>query len=203
MKPEQIGLGILLLIILSFVVLGRPPSSVNGLTPVKENAPRFHLTKEKGNGEGTYDFTVPGTLEDGATTRTGSFVLYRGKLWENEKAPSNFKASFTPDYYFFDPELDLGTFGAYRSNSSDDTSAFQAGLRYSPARFLWGTVAPDLIVSADVAGAGFSIFPPPKFFGGWWQHLGLGIWYSVPLGDDTAEATSDWMYGLSFSTRDF
>jgi len=199
MNPERIGLTVLLFVIVMAVAVARPPSSVNGLNPIEQNPPRFHLMRGTGDGDGTFDIVVPGEMD----SRTGSFVLYDGRLWEDAKRPHTIKATFTPDFYFVDPGLDLGTIAAYRPGSTDDTSAFQVGIRYSPVRFAWGTVSTDIIVTGDVAGGGFSLFPPPRILGGFWQHLGLGAWYTVPFGDDTGDDSSQWCYGMSFSTRDF
>lgn len=206
MNGERVALCLLVLILASIFVFHGKPSSLNGLTPVEHKAPRFHLFRNQGEGDGTFDIKIPGVITDGASSRSGSFVLYGGRLYEDSKDTSDLRATFTPDYYFvdIDPDggLDLGTWAAYRKGSTEDTSGFQTGIRYSPVRLGWGIVAPDLVVSADVVGGGFSFYPPPQFVGGWWRHIGLGAWYTVPFGDDTGLDSSEWSYGLSFTTRD-
>jgi hypothetical protein len=206
MNGERVALGLIILIFASIFLFHGKPGSINGLTPVEQKAPRFHLFRNQGDGDGTFKVQIPGTITDGASNRSGSFVLYGGRLFEDPLDPSSLRATFTPDYYFVDTDpdqgLDLGTWAAYRPGSTEDTSGFQVGIRYSPVRLAWGTLSTDLVASADVVGAGFSLYPPPQFVGGWWRHIGLGAWYTVPFGDDTDRSTSEWCYGLSFTTRD-
>lgn len=136
--------------------------------------------------------------------RAASYVLDDGHLYhagEPPRAddPEAITASVAPDYYLADPtKLDLGAWAGYNTRGSDVRGGrFQAGARYSPVRLLYGIIAPDLVVSEDVAGAGVSVYPPERLVGRYLGHVGVGGWYVAPF----AGGDAGWMFGLTFSTH--
>jgi hypothetical protein len=166
------------------------PSSVNGLTPVEQTKPHIHWWRGKGDGDGKLSIKPP----KGVPGPSGSLVMLNGQAYEDPDSPAQLETKYTPDIYVGDPGLDLGTWAGLDKGGHE----LEIGVRYSPARFLFGMVAPDLVLSQDVVGAGVSVFPPPQYVGSFWRHIGIGAWDTVPYRND---ARGGWRYGLSFSTR--
>lgn len=112
-----------------------------------------------------------------------------------------YTVSFTPDYYLFERVFDLGCFAAYKPSGRDsgeyDDESFQAGLRYSPIRLLYGTIAPDALITEDAAGVGISFYPPARYVGPRWHHLGIEIGWMASL---SGHSPDGWVAGLSFTT---
>lgn len=196
---ELQGIVVVGAIIAAALLLGPKASTLKNKVPVDEGFPRFHLFKGVDDGDGTLE--VSGDLNG----RTGSFAMDRGMLYGVKPSDPGYIDSlhlkFTPDYYLVAPGLDLGTWGGYReAGKGTSTDTFQVGLRVSPARLLFDTVAPDLVISRDTVGAGLSAYPPER-----WStllhHVGLGAWYTVPLDGSRDSGPSGWCYGLSFSTH--
>ena len=192
MTSAEVTVGAVLAAILGITVLyAQPPSSVDGKSPVTTSS-SFHLWRSEGEADGTI------SVRDGSGVVLGRYVLRDDGVFESpeQAAGGPLHVSLTRDYYLGDPGFDLGAWtGYYRGGRNGD--ALQAGLRVSPARFLYGTLAPDLIVSADVIGAGVTVFPPTQLVGSHWRHLGIGAWYVAPF-DGGAPG---WAVGASFSIR--
>jgi hypothetical protein len=174
-----------------------PAPSTNGLQPVTEESAHFHLLRHQGDGDGLVTVTAP-TSDIGRTAR---YVLDDGRLYQADDEPDGGKdaitASVRPDYYLIDStKLDLGAWSAYRTGSHTD-GRFQVGVRYSPVRLFYGTIAPDLVASEDVIGAGLSVYPPERLVGRYFDHIGLGGWYGAPFDG----GNPSWMFGLTFSTH--
>jgi hypothetical protein len=195
MTGEHVGAALLIGVVILVVALQSPPSSINGLKAIKEETSHFHVLRGKGDADGTV--TIKGTVSG----ERGSFVLDEGQIFENPKdLNKDYTLSFTPDNYFIDPHLDIGTWAGYRSSHSPDVPSFETGIRYSPVRIGFGTVAPDLVFNDKLVGAGISVYPPTRVVGNFWRHIGLGAWYTVPTHSDS-DVGPGWCYGLSFSTR--
>lgn len=191
----------LLVFILVTVWFNHPAPSVNGLHPVEEKGAHFHGIRSKGDGDGTYDATAH--APDGSII-SGRFIADDDRLFITKPADDSAHVSltFTPDYYLFDAtRFDLGAWSGYFNRSDGGASAsnradrFQAGLRYSPARLLYGTVAPDLVLSSDLVGGGISFYPPRKLAGRYFEHVGVGAWYCAPFDG----SNPGWSFGFSFS----
>lgn len=128
-------------------------------------------------------------------------------------------ATYIRDRPFFDPAYDFpftdwGTFAGLRtggvdSGGTDDTgtaptstfdSRFVAGLRVSPFRLCFGTLAPDFLLAPHDVGLGLSAYAPPDIFGARFDHWGIGIGRLFSTSE--SGRTSNCVY-LSFSTKDF
>jgi hypothetical protein len=77
------------------------------------------------------------------------------------------------------PFGDFGTFAGVRtsgkaSGSGTDAGNFLVGIRISPVRLLFGTVAPDLLAAPDDIGGGVSLYLPDTM-GPALGHWGLGV----------------------------
>lgn len=144
-------------------------------------------------------------LRDPAGAAVGTWYLDRGGVFQppeltggNALVGPKLTLDVERHWYFLDPGFDVGTWSAYNPHATGDVSGFQAGLRLSPLRLAYGTVAADAIISAEGAGAGLSVYPPSLRLGSWWRHWGLGTWYFAPFDGSSA----GWVVGLSFTTRD-
>jgi len=91
---------------------------------------------------------------------------------------------------------DIGTWAGYAGDAGKGDT-FQVGFRFSPVRLLWGTTAPDALVSKDHVGVGLSFYPPPDLVGNMWSHWGIGYGHLWPTHSDNS---SNVLY-LSFSTQ--
>lgn len=92
---------------------------------------------------------------------------------------------------------DVGAWAGVVGTKSGDAPG-QLGLRLSPARFLDGALAPDLVLSAHAIGAGASVYlprelgaPPP------WNRIGIGLWYMAAFNGGGAGPA----LGLTITTR--
>ena len=122
-------------------------------------------------------------LEGDALAHVNATIVLTERVYDPFWAPGGFE------------RLDLGTFAGYRGGSDAAGERFETGLRYSPVRTLWGTLAPDLVVGRYSAGIGASFYPPRQL-GRFWRHWGVGIWETAPY-----EGTGiGWCAGLTFST---
>lgn len=117
--------------------------------------------------------------------------------FKDEKLPA-LHLSVTPDYYAYDRVNDFGTFAGYRPSARQtDDDTFEVGIRYSPIRLLYGTIAPDALLSRDSAGVGLSFYPPEQYVGTFFHHLGLEFGYMASLSGNSGPG---YVVGLSFST---
>lgn len=184
------GLAAILVIV---IVKSQPPSTVDGKQPVTTNS-AFHLWRSEGEADGTV------SIRDASGAVVGGYVLRDNELFERPEQAEHgpLRVSLVRDFYFGDPGVDVGAFESYYRGGTADTSAFQAGIRVSPARFVYGTVAPDLVVTPDAFGAGVSVYPPEQLVGRHWNHLGIGAWYLAPF--DRA-GSPGWAVGAAFSIR--
>jgi hypothetical protein len=118
-----------------------------------------------------------------------------GELRADVSNPDYFNITIREHEHFASFRTDLGMWGA--GSLADETEQrFQYGLRYSPLRLFFDTVAADVVVSDESIGVGASAYPTPDSWGHPWHHAGIGAWYLVPF-DDAAEP--DFAIGLSFS----
>jgi hypothetical protein len=193
----------------AFFFSGKAPT-VAGKVQIEEGTPRYHFYRGSDDADGSLE--VP----NNPTDLHSDFVMLNGKLFQDPDqrtalAKAGVHATYTSDYYFIDPgprsTYDFGTWAGYYGGGMDSgLSRFQVGLRYSPFRIglVAADVAPDLVVSKDVAGAGLSVYPASRFAGSFWRHIGLGAWYVIPTRSGTGDTqpSPGWVYGFAFSTRD-
>ncbi len=193
MSRELLGLGVIVILLLTAASHWRGTPDKGNYTAATNALPRFHLYKSPADADQSID------LVDTAGHRAGRLVLDDGRVYEPKD--QSVRAVVTSDLYLVDTtRWDVGAFGGYRDSANPDTADFAVGLRLSPARLLYGTVAPDLVLAKDWAGAGVSAYLPEELVGRLASHIGIGAWYGVPFhGGDSSGAA--WCYGLSFSTH--
>ena len=93
--------------------------------------------------------------------------------------------------------FDIGAYAGSRVyNDSGDENGLDVGVRYSPVRFAYGIIAPDLLFSPRQAGIGVSFYAPTQTVAPFYQHLGIGLGYFADY-----HGGSGWTPYLSLSTR--
>lgn len=186
-----VGLVLLGLLALTVWFHSPAPSLPDGSKPVPTTA-EFHWKADDNDIDGTF------VVKDTVGAELGRWYLYDDQLYVAPGANPRATATLVRDYALIKPVFDLGTWAGYFNRSGEEgPNRFQIGLRFSPMRIAFGTLALDTVVSRDVAGAGVSLYPPTRL-GRWWRHWGLGAWYTAPF-NGTAPGFAA---GLSFSTRD-
>lgn len=151
--------------------------------------------------ESTLELTSPAGEHWGLSLYAGG-VPYQ----EREQAEANGKSDkpgwsykWTVHRYPIDYDTDLGAWAGFRvsdSGKGDHNGVFDVGLRYSPVRFAYGVIAPDLLLSPRQAGVGVSFYPPAQSVSYNLQHLGVGVAYMADFDGGTG-----WCPYLSLSTR--
>ncbi len=156
-----------------------------------------------------YDDSKPdGVLEVHSPTGSAwSVSVYDGGLLYEERAQRDAKDGWTYNYaakrYLQDFRTDLGAYTGFRvakdqgGNGGDDAGVgVDVGLRYSPVRYLYGVVSPDLLASPYQLGLGVSFYAPSQTVSPFFQHLGLGLGYCADYHGGTG-----WFPYFSLSTR--
>lgn len=176
---------------LTFWFAHAPTPSIHGDIAVPTET-HFHLWGTSDNADGSYQIRDNGTL-------VRAFHVRDNRVSELPHGPDaeghHYATVYDRDLYLGKSGLDLGAWTGY--GRLGEARHWQTGARYSPARFFYGTLAPDLAVSQDAAGIGITAFPPADYLGPFWSHLGLGVWYVAPFDGSNPGP----VYGLSFSTR--
>lgn len=193
MQQYLLGIGIIAVLIWVVLTHQRPAPKVQGAEPIKVDT-RWHFLRGSNDVAGSLSFS-PST----DSTDPGELLQYQGRYYAPVGTAQNYK--YTRDIYFVEPQLDVGAVGAYRSAARGSSAqTVSAALRVSPVRLLYGTVAPDAVISRDWVGGGFSLYPPESLVGPDWKHLGLGAYYTVPIrGPDYGGP--GWAIGVSLSIR--
>ncbi len=192
MNAEALGGIALFLLIAVTLWFNAPASSIRGQDPVDTKA-AFHVLRKNQMADGRF------VVRDSTGVLLGEYGIVDSQLFQTpeQKRDGQLDVSLVRDYYLAEPNFDLGTWAGYLPVDDPDVDHLQAGIRYSPCRFLYGTIATDLVLSPDAIGAGFSLYPPAQYVGPHWRHLGVGIWYVAPFADHDPVC----VYGLSFTTR--
>jgi hypothetical protein len=190
-----VAIGVMGLIALTFWLASTPPPTINGEVLIPEKHKNVHLIRHKDEVDGTLEVIHKPSGDKFKT----DFVDNNHYQQPSQKDSGKWGTSLSRDYYLIDPGLDWGTYAGWASDHKRDhgDSDFKVGLRFSPARLLFGTVAPDLLIGSDAAGVGVSVYPPKSFFGGGWNHVGIGVGRVYDY-DDHDPST---LYYLGFSTR--
>jgi len=139
-----------------------------------------------------------------------NYGLSESPAQKQARAEAGVQADYVRNRVFFDPApdfptTDFGTFAAVRTGHkfhgfNNDDGELVVGLRASPVRLLYGTVAPDFLVAPYDLGLGVSFYAPADLWGNRFNHWGVGagrLWSTAHNG-----LCSDIVY-LSFSTKDF
>jgi hypothetical protein len=117
----------------------------------------------------------------------------------NAKLDVPWKYEYTIHHYPLDFGVDIGAWAGFRLDHAPEdkrSDAFDIGLRISPARFAYGVISPDLLVSPSQAGVGCSFYAPTQTVAPIWQHVGIGLAYVADY-----HGGSGWCPYLSLSTR--
>jgi hypothetical protein len=85
--------------------------------------------------------------------------------------------------YGWDKHWDVGAFIAARP---DCPPGYDLGIRVSPARVLYGVLAPDLLVGSRSAGVGVSVYAPADLIPRDYGRFGLGLGYLADYSGDRA-----------------
>ncbi len=139
----------------------------------------LHLVKRSTDADAT---TVITRLSDGEQLHLyrKHFGGIRADPKDIDKMDANGKRVWavtdTSHYGLLDPGFDLGTFAGYTHwHQRHRLSEFQVGIRVSPLRLLYGTLAIDGLITGQGAGFGFSAYLPPSLVGEDFAHLGVGV----------------------------
>lgn len=172
-----------------FFAVHAPPSQVHGdvALPTKTN---FGLVATKDQAHGTLHLKAVRAVPAGAELDIDVLDDRLSEKPEQKRAReaagidadySINRALVEPSYHF--PFDDLGTFAAYNPGGRSDPSSqgrtyddsLVVGLRASPCRILYGTIAPDFLIGAHEVGLGASFYAPVDYFGHQFVHWGLGV----------------------------
>jgi hypothetical protein len=193
---------VVVVLVLTLYVTHRTPTSIAGDKSVATTThTALVLPPEHADGDLTASFSYKD--QDGIEhTATGDVDVRHGRVYQSdEQRTASDKAGFKFQYNrtvgLCDPYLfDLGTVAGAAGLSGADR--FQVGLRYSPVRLLYGTVAPDLILTKDAVGVGVSAYLPADEFPNL-SHWGLEVARLIPTHSGTKPAN---FVGIAFSTYD-
>ncbi len=175
----------------------RPAPSIKNKVPAASLRPGVHLWQGPGDADETIQVKI--VDPDTGVVTTGELLQRQGRVYTDRDG--RITAGVRTEFYFLKPGLDIGAFGGYRPAArGTESDTFDVGLRYSPVRTFFGTLAPDIAISKDWIGAGASIYPPKRLVGPDWSHVGLGAWYGYPTRSDSHSGPG-WTVGLSFSIK--
>jgi hypothetical protein len=183
-----------------WVVVKNPPT-VKGPAGTTEIPTETSLAGVRG--EDDADSAITLTSRDEQRTYLGRLLVRDDRVYEPDgsREPRNLVDARRERFaYLLRFGLDAGAWGAgYLGSSSEDgdTRRIQYGVRFSPVRLLYGTVAADVVAGEESAGIGVSVYPITDRCGRFWEHTGLGAWYLVPYDRRDRPA---WALGLSIST---
>lgn len=192
--------GALIVVGATFFFASAPARTVAGNVPIPTKT-NFQLIKYAGDADGTVHFKATKPIPVGTEFDLDILDNQLSERPEDRSARENlgFNAKLTRNrglLEVYDFPFDLGTWAGYAPDINSD-STFQVGLRVSPCRFLYGTTAPDFLVSPDHVGVGVSLYPPPDLLGHTWSHWGLGYGHLWAAGD----GDSSNVFYLSFSIQ--
>jgi hypothetical protein len=155
----------------------QPTPTIKGKDPVRYEPTEYHGWRAPENADGVF------TLHDRASGRVvAEYPLADGVLHQapEQRDATPFRATYTPSEYLGRWRFDAGGWAAVTPAGRTGLGA-EAGIRLSPCRLFYGSTAPDLVLSDRAAGIGVSLFPPTRWVGQPWDHVGIGAWYLVPF----------------------
>lgn len=156
----------------------QPAPTIKGKDPVHYEPTEYHLWRAPDDADGRF------SLHDRATGKLAAeFPVADGVLHEDPKQRDAFPwiTTYTPSEYVGRWRPDAGGWAAVTAAGRSGLNT-EAGVRVSPCRLFYGSLAPDVVLSDRTAGVGISLFPPTRWVGQPWDHVGVGAWYLVPLG---------------------
>lgn len=188
----------------TFFFVSAGPLSTAGFTAVPSKS-QFVLYSDGDTADGLLTLKATKDIARGSTFRfaVNDNVLSEKPDERKARIDAGFDATQTRTRSLlqsWDFPYDFGTFAGAAPSArgpQGESSTFQVGLRVSPARFLYGTIAPDLLVTSDHFGVGLSLYPPPDLMGHSWAHWGIGYGHLWP----TSQGAASNLFYLSFSTQ--
>ncbi len=207
---ERIG-AILAVLVIGFTLFfsGPPTRTVgdNVIIPTKTN---FDSVSKKDQADATLhlyaakDIKAGSALDidilDGVLSESKDQAAARKEFGIEAEVTKN-RALINPAWRF--PFTDFGTFAGYAPDRDPDNSDIDnglvIGLRFSPVRALYDTIAADFLISPSTAGIGISIYPPSDYFGSVFSHWGIG--YGHVWATDNGSSSN--IFYLSFSVYEF
>lgn len=156
----------------------QPAPTITGKDAVHYEPTEYHLWRAPEDADGVF------SLYDRATGRLAAeYPVADGVLHEAPKQRDAFPfaATYAPSAYLGRWRFDAGGWAAATVAGSAGVH-LETGVRVSPCRLAYGSIAPDLVLSDRAAGVGVSLFPPVRWVGEPWNHVGVGAWYLAPLG---------------------
>jgi hypothetical protein len=179
-----------------------------GRAPDKGTQVAIPVTANDYVGSRNADDKPDGVLEVFSPTGAAwSTSVYDGGLLYQERTQRDAKDGWTVKYtakrYFSDYRTDLGAWTGLRvaedrthGGTTDSEVGVDVGLRYSPVRYAYGVISPDLLISPHQAGLGVSFYAPSQTVSPFWQRLGIGLGYFSDY-----RSGSGWSPYISLSTR--
>lgn len=187
-----VALGLLFFILVIFLTVKEPASSLDGLQAIPSTFPQF--TGWSGHHAAVAKITA---FDKASGARVGEFLRGAdGRLYEspNTAARSAVRLEETPIIPFGQRVDRLGTFVAYFNRRDTSVDRFQVGVHYEPCDLFFGTVSlPSVAITKDLAGIGLVLRAPPRAFPNL-AHCGLGVWECAPF----RGAPPSWMAGATF-----
>jgi hypothetical protein len=160
------------------VILALAVSRVGKPLPEKKDQVPLPVNHRTFTGMEVNDDTSSADIQitDLSNGNTASLSLYEDGVYEPKKqsAGSPFKFEYTVHLKPIKIGLDPGWWGGFQSFQGEDRNSFDMGFRLSPARLLYGVVAPDLLLGTQSAGIGASFYLPTTIGTGIWKKIGIG-----------------------------
>lgn len=200
MDGEKVAIGVLALIIGAMIFFMSAPVITVGNNVSLPTKTQFVTILPKDAANGVIKLETKKAIPAGISVDID--VLNNGVSESKEQAASREQSGISATYTRYRPLVapaygfpfsDFGTFATYKDGE------VIAGLRTSPARLLFGTISPDLLLSNKCAGVGLSFYASPDLFGSAYKHWGLGFGRLWPFSHGDSYSA---IY-LSFSTYDF
>lgn len=208
---ERIAIILAILVIGTTLFFAGPPTRTVENNVVLPTKTKFGVVSKEDQADATLHLVAKKDIKagsfldidilDGVLSESKEQVVARGQFGIEAEVTRN-RDFFDPAWKF--PFSDFGTFAGYAPDrkseeGSDIDDGLVLGLRFSPFRTLYGTLAADILVSPNTAGVGVSAWLPSEHFGGVFSHWGVGYGHLWP----TDSGSSSNIFYISFSVKDF
>jgi hypothetical protein len=173
-----------------------------GRAPDKGTQVALEVSDNHTEGLRNGDDKPDGNLEVFSPTGSAwNLSVYDGGLLYQERkqrdAKDGWSYKYTVNRYFRDYKTDLGAWAGLRAASdTGGESGIDLGIRYSPVRYFYGVVSPDLLVSTHQAGLGVSFYTPSQTVAPLLQQIGIGVGYCADY-----HGSSGWTPYISLSSH--
>jgi hypothetical protein len=205
LNPEHLALGVLLIIVTSSMYFASAPQAVIEDDNRVETTNALAAVAKKNGAAGTIHVKTTNTVAAGTEFDLNVYgnIVSEPREQTDPRTKAGIEITYTrnrsliePSYNF--PFDDLGTFATVIP--SEQVDDLVVGLRISPARLVYGSIAPDILLAQHYMGLGISCYAPPDIMGRSFSHWGLGLGRFWGVGDTAGNADA-WAVYLSFSTK--